>query len=107
MTWRAQAGAPLSPLQLKILMCAAKGLSNSQTAEQLHSSVEAIKDQRKRIYWQLSAKNITHAVAIGLRNGLILPEQVLRHDPETDRDSSSRTWDTPDIGRAHHVGACG
>lgn len=66
------AGHPaLSPRELSVLQLAADGENIKSAAEQLGLSPRYIKNVRKHLIAKLGADNITHAVAQGLRRGLI------------------------------------
>lgn len=56
-----------------VLYSSARGRTIPQTAEELLRSEEGMKYIRKRLIHKLEAKNITHAVAIAIRKGLIIP----------------------------------
>lgn len=49
----------------------ADGLPNSEIADRLHLSIETIRTHSKRIKQVLTVRSRTHAVAIGLRRGLV------------------------------------
>ena len=55
----------------QVLVGAANGFSTKATAQQLGIAFETVKDYRKQVIQELGARNFTHAVAIGLRRGLI------------------------------------
>ena len=55
----------------QVLVSAAEGHSTKTTADQLGIAFETVKDYRKQVIQLLGARNFTHAVAIGLRRGLI------------------------------------
>lgn len=61
----------LSPTELKVLQHAANGLTMRETAEATKRSQNTINSQRDMILRKLQARNIAHAVAIGLRQELI------------------------------------
>jgi len=65
------AGQPLSSREREVLTCAADGKTIDETAKQLLLGVETIKDHRRRVIAKLRANNISHAVAIGFRQGLL------------------------------------
>ena len=61
----------ITPAEQLVLYWAARGLSAPRTAQQLGLSSHTVKDQRKAAMHRLEARNITHAVAIAMREGLI------------------------------------
>jgi DNA-binding CsgD family transcriptional regulator len=71
-------GAGLSPAELEVLRDAAAGLTTTETAIKHYKSQETVKSQRKAILIKLSARNMTHAVAIAVLG------KELRPEPDTD-----------------------
>jgi DNA-binding CsgD family transcriptional regulator len=71
-------GAGLSATELEVLRDAAAGLTTAETAIKHYKSRETVKSQRKAILIKLSARNMTHAVAIAVLG------RELRPDPDTD-----------------------
>ena len=61
----------LTERQTEVLQMVAAGLANKQIAQMLLVSPETIKSCVDEIRFKLDASNRTHAVAIGLRYGLI------------------------------------
>jgi DNA-binding NarL/FixJ family response regulator len=61
----------LTARQTEVLQMVAAGLGNKQIAQMLLVSPETIKSCVDEIRFKLDASNRTHAVAIGLRYGLI------------------------------------
>jgi len=61
----------LTARQTEVLQMIAAGLGNKQIAQLLYVSPETIKSCVDEIRFKLDASNRTHAVAIGLRFGLI------------------------------------
>jgi len=55
----------------QVLAGAANGESTKTTAQHLGLAFETVKDYRRQVIELLEARNFTHAVAIGLRRGLI------------------------------------
>lgn len=55
----------------QVLSAAARGLTVSETAAQLHISPETVKTYRKRARWLFAARTITHAVYLAERAGLL------------------------------------
>ena len=75
MTDRARFGAPLTTRQLEVLRLAADGLLKKQIAHQLELSLETVKTHQKLLRVKLGAHNLTHAVAIAFRRGLIADDE--------------------------------
>jgi len=61
----------LSARQLQILQLTANGMSSDAIAEQLSVSEETVRTHMRRTSAKLEAHNRAHAVAIGLRAGMI------------------------------------
>jgi DNA-binding NarL/FixJ family response regulator len=61
----------LTERQAEVLQMIASGLGNKQIAQLLFVSPETVKSCVDEIRFKLDASNRTHAVAIGLRYGLI------------------------------------
>jgi DNA-binding NarL/FixJ family response regulator len=61
----------LSPSEVDVLLDAAGGLTVKESAVFRARGTETIKTQRKNILIKLSARNITQAVAVALRDDLI------------------------------------
>lgn len=57
--------------QRDVLEAAAEGLTAAETARRIFVSVETVRTYRKQAMAALNARNMTHAVAIGLREGVI------------------------------------
>jgi DNA-binding NarL/FixJ family response regulator len=64
-------GSPLSQRQTEILQLAANGYTTPKIAAHIYLSKDTIEGYRKEILRKLNAANITHAVAIALRNNWI------------------------------------
>jgi DNA-binding CsgD family transcriptional regulator len=64
-------GKDLSQPEVEVLRAAAQGLSAKETAAQLLKSRHTIITQRRSIQAKLGARNLLHAVAIGMRLRLI------------------------------------
>ena len=64
-------GKALTPREVEVLEALAQGESSRATGARLYLSEETIKSHRKNINGKLKARNGTHAVAIGIRRGLI------------------------------------
>lgn len=61
----------LTAIEIEILQLAADGFLNKQKAGYRGTSLQTIKNQVVIILRKLQATGITHAVAIGLRDGII------------------------------------
>jgi DNA-binding CsgD family transcriptional regulator len=68
---------PLSTGQLAIVAAAAAGESVEETARRLSVTGEAVKSQRQRAVHAMSARNMTHAVAVSVAAGWLDREQIL------------------------------
>ena len=64
-------GKDLSKPEVEVLQAAAEGLSAKETAAQLLKSQHTIVTQRRSLQAKLGARNLSHAVAIGVRLRLI------------------------------------
>ncbi len=63
----------LTPRELGVLRLVAGGNANKEIAAQLSLTEETVKGHVKNILGKLGAKDRTHAVAIGLKRGIIDP----------------------------------
>lgn len=61
----------LSPLEVRVLVLIAKGMSNKEIAAQLALTEDAVKGQVRNILGKLGANDRTHAAMIGLKRGII------------------------------------
>lgn len=61
----------LSPRERQCLQFAALGMTKQEIADDLGISIETVKTIIKKTLARLGAKNVAHAVAIGIRNGVI------------------------------------
>lgn len=62
--------------RLEVLRLAASGYTNAEIAKQLWLSEDSVKSHFRLAYKQLGARDRTHAIAICLVRGLILPHEV-------------------------------
>ena len=62
---------PLNVRELQILRRAANGLTYQQTADELKLKAETVRKYAVVMLERMDARNIAHAVAIGLREGII------------------------------------
>lgn len=63
----------LSPREVDVLRLVAEGNANKEIAAQLSLTEETVKSHMRNILTKLSANDRTHAVAIGLKRGIIDP----------------------------------
>jgi DNA-binding CsgD family transcriptional regulator len=68
---------PLTTAQFTVVEAAAAGEPLEDTARRLFLSYEAIKTNRRRAVDRLQARDMTHAVALALAHGWLLPGGVL------------------------------
>jgi DNA-binding NarL/FixJ family response regulator len=61
----------LTPREVDVLRWAAKGNANKEIAAQLSLTEETVKSHMRNILAKLEAKDRTHAVAIGVKRGII------------------------------------
>ena len=61
----------LTPREIVVLQCVAKGQPNKQIAAELKVSEDTIKGHLKSIMDKLGAQNRTHAVTLGIRRGIV------------------------------------
>jgi DNA-binding CsgD family transcriptional regulator len=64
-------GGELSPTQVRVLALLADGHTQAAIARKLGLQPSTVKDHTIRIFTKIDASNTVHAVAIGLRTGLI------------------------------------
>jgi DNA-binding NarL/FixJ family response regulator len=62
---------PLTPRELEILGLIAEGLFNREISDRLWLAEETVKTHIHHLLTKLGARSRAHAVAIGLRSGLI------------------------------------
>jgi two-component system NarL family response regulator len=62
---------PLTTSELSVLALAAEGLSNSAIANEMRVSLPYVIDHVRRLRKKLGARDRTHAVALGLKYGLL------------------------------------
>jgi len=62
---------PLTPREVEVLLLAAKGNANKEIAAQLSLTEETVKSHIRNILAKLEANDRTHAVAIGVKRGII------------------------------------
>lgn len=67
---------------LRVLRLSANGHSNKEIARILGISHRTVESHRNMIVHRLGARNITHAVAIGLSERLIAPTEIVSTSPE-------------------------
>jgi len=64
-------GVTISPAEMGVLSCAARGEGAKETAISLCKGVQTVMSQRKSIMKKLDVHNMTGAVAAAMRHGLI------------------------------------
>lgn len=61
----------LTPAELRVLTFAASGLTKAEIAAELQVSEETVRSQTATARDRIGARNVTHAVAIAITDGLI------------------------------------
>ena len=61
-----------TPHELRVLLCVSHGMTNQMVAETVGCGIESVKSHLKNAQHRLAAKNRAHAVAIALREGMIV-----------------------------------
>jgi DNA-binding CsgD family transcriptional regulator len=61
----------LTAMEVDILNDAAAGLTVLESAARRSKGIETVKTQRKQVLSKLDARNMAHAVALAIRDGLI------------------------------------
>jgi DNA-binding CsgD family transcriptional regulator len=61
----------MTAVEREILADAAAGLTMVESATKRDKGLETVKSQRRHILIKLDARNMTHAVSIAVRDGLI------------------------------------
>lgn len=74
---------PLSPALFAAVAAAAAGEAPEETARRLCLSYETLKTNRRRAVARLEAHNMSHAVALVLAHGWLLPADVLTESGES------------------------
>jgi DNA-binding NarL/FixJ family response regulator len=70
--WRARAHAvEVTAADCDLLVDAASGLTIVESASKRGASIDAVKAQRRTLMLKLDARNMTHAIAVALSEGLI------------------------------------
>ena len=62
---------PLTPREHQVLQLAAAGHSTKEIAEKLKLQAPTVETHKVNLYRKLHARNITHAVSIAVKQGLI------------------------------------
>lgn len=62
---------PLTAREMQTLIGMSQGMSNGEIGRELSVSEETVKTHARRLFRKLGARDRAHAVARGLRNGLI------------------------------------
>ncbi|MFJ8345115.1 helix-turn-helix transcriptional regulator [Streptomyces sp. NPDC094153] len=71
-----EARAQLTPQMCVILAGVASGENNPETAARLCLSTDTVKTHKHRMFKRLGARNGAHAVAIGMRLGILRPVET-------------------------------
>lgn len=61
----------MTAVEREILTDAAAGLTMAESAAKRDKGLETVKSQRRHVLIKLDARNMTHAVSIAVRDGLI------------------------------------
>ncbi len=69
---------PLTEREIEVLRCAAKGLGNREIAEELNVSVRTVQSHLGNIFNKLKVASRIEAVLVGLKNGLVTLEDVVK-----------------------------
>lgn len=69
-------GRPLTPNEIRCLLGAAHGLSTDQIGKAMNLAMYTCKTHLRNVYRKLGAVNAAHAVALGLKRGVITVEQI-------------------------------
>ena len=69
-------GCVLTPREEEILILIAKGMMAKQISAELGISERTVESHMAEIRYQLRAKTVAHAVAIGIGVGIIRPESM-------------------------------
>lgn len=72
-------GKPLTRGQRQALELAALGFTSEEIGRALHFSAAAAGQALDRARWRLGARNIAHAVALAMAEGLLDPNAILAH----------------------------
>jgi DNA-binding CsgD family transcriptional regulator len=64
-------GKTLTPTEQQVLQLLSNGYTTQEAADLLNKSQETVKSQVRILRAKLKADNVTHAVAIGIREGVI------------------------------------
>lgn len=62
---------PLTPKQLIVLQLSAEGYVGKEIAEKLQVSLKTVQMRKAALFHKLKAKNMPHAVWIGVTRGLL------------------------------------
>lgn len=64
-------GRPLTTPERDVLVLVAEGFTNAEIAVELFKSLDTVKEQLASVCVKLEARSRSHAVAIGIRRGVI------------------------------------
>ena len=68
-------GPPLTEREMQILHGMSNGLANGAIGRELFISEDTVKTHARRLFNKIGAVDRAHAVAIGLRTGLLSPTE--------------------------------
>jgi DNA-binding NarL/FixJ family response regulator len=71
---RTEAGTQLTPRQLDVLRLLVQAKSTAEIAEELHLSLETVRNHIAHLFKALGAHNRLEAAIIGIRDGLVSVE---------------------------------
>ena len=70
-------GLPLIEQEFQVLFHAARGLTAKETGAEIFLATATVSDYRKKAVAKMAARNLTHAVALGIGLGYVNVEDVL------------------------------
>lgn len=73
-------GDALTDREVEVLYGVAKGETAGGTGDRLYLAPETVKDYRKKLIAKLGAKNLCHATAIAIGNGVLDISRILDDD---------------------------
>jgi DNA-binding NarL/FixJ family response regulator len=72
---RGPSAPPLTPREIEVLRCIARGLSNPDTGRQLYISEATVKSHVTRIFEKLGVSDRTAAVTVAIARGILPPPE--------------------------------
>lgn len=97
--------ALLTPRELQVLAAAARGLSCRQIAEELGTAEPTVKTQTETLRRKLGVRSMAHAVAVGLRMGLIPDAEPCPWGHRGSCDCIEASFTCAGCGATNHVKA--